>query len=114
MSSFIPDKTTAYELRQEDNGWWYALGHALPFINVLIIPFYALKRRTITPFIFILISNAFIRIPIKHLLADNYSSYVGYVMIISIISKTLLVKLGINRARGFASDKLRTESISDE
>ena len=44
--SIKPSLFKAYQLRQKDNGWGYAIAHIIPLLWI----YYAFSRKTLTPF----------------------------------------------------------------
>ena len=46
-------KLEGFQNRQKDVGWGYAIAHIVPFVGL----YYAITRRTITPFLFAFLGN---------------------------------------------------------
>ena len=98
----------AYELRQKDAGWGRAVAHLIPFYGL----YYAISRRTITPFLYALVIHHLVSlvlyaislIIITELLdwlsLEPTTEWAGEVAVsIALAAQTIGVKLGINQAR---------------
>ncbi len=106
-------KRRAYELRQKDTGWGRAIAHFIPFYGL----YYAISRRTITPFFYAFgITLITITIIIESLnllsleLTTEWAEGVaGLMELPAVTAQTIGVKLGINKARKYARIILETE-----
>ena len=95
--SIKPSLIKAYQLRQKDNGWGYAISHIIPFIWI----YYAFTRKTLTPFgANILVSGICGFLP-------------GEAWVIQFLFIPLATKAAINQAREFGKQKLKENGISD-
>ncbi len=93
--------------RQKDIGWGYALAHWIPFVFI----YYAISRRTITPFLFGLlggISVGLLTSIILNVSNPNISEEdtEGLVSLALIVANPFLTKKGIDQSREFAKIKL--------
>ena len=93
--------------RQKDTGWGYAFAHLIPFVWI----YYAITRRTITPFLYqtcgmfiigfsIGVVFAIINPNVKVETLENLANLGG------LIGSPLLVKKGIDKSRLYAKNKL--------
>ena len=87
----------AYKLRQNDNGWGYAVAHVIPLVWI----YYAISRKTITPFIYCFI------------LSFICGLVFGEAWAISYLFSPFATKAAIGSARAFAKKKLKEHDISD-
>ena len=108
--SIGPGLIRAYKLRQQDNGWGYAFAHLIPIVPI----YYAITRRTITPYL-IFFSVSFVSIVFTLMISAALGEVVpNNSLTISrrlfmIASTPFITKFGINKARKYA--KLRLEKI---
>ena len=101
------EKVNAFRLRQRDTGWGYAWAHLVPFVGL----YYAVTRRTITPFLVDLLGS--IAITIVFLIPavaieDEQASVMFSILgnLTAIAATPFLVKNGIDRARKAAHKSL--------
>ena len=103
----MTSKKEGWSNRQKDTGWGYAFAHLLPFVWI----YYAITRRTITPFLYqfggtiaigfsIGFVSAFINPSVDDETVGNLGTLGG------LIGAPFLVKKGIDQSRIFAKDKL--------
>ena len=112
------DKNIAFRRRLKDTGWGYALAsYLIPFIGI----YYAISRRTITPFLYVLIGEIIFYIVLFLLgnIATAISQGLGlFIFGLGYISSfalgIYLVKLGINQSRLYAKSKLKEIGNSSE
>ncbi len=107
-------KRRTYELRQKDTGWGRVIAHLIPFYGL----YYAISRRTITPFFYAfgisLIGFGISLIILSLLSLETTTEWaegvVGVSWVLAVnIPQTIGVKLGINKARKYARIILETE-----
>ena len=93
--------------RLKDTGWGYAFAHCLPFVWI----YYAITRRTITPFLYqfcgaivIGFCIGFVSGMVNPRIDDETVESLGTLG--ALIGSPLLVKKGIDQSRLFAKKKL--------
>ena len=100
-------KTEGWSNRQKDTGWGYAFAHWIPFVWI----YYAITRRTITPFLY-QIGGAFIvgfsigfvsAIVNPNVDEDTLEGLGG---LGGVVATPLLVKKGIDKSRKFGKKQL--------
>ena len=103
----MTSKIEGWSNRQKDTGWGYAFAHLLPFVWI----YYAITRRTITPFLYqfcgaivIGFCIGFISGMVNPKIEDEIVESFGTVG--ALIGSPLLVKKGIDQSRLFAKNKL--------
>jgi len=100
------DARLAFEARQEDIGWGRAFAHWIPFYGL----YYAINRRTITPWAFAFAGNVVTAFTLGFFVAlanpqvtekqlDNLGS-------LSLLAMPVWVKMGINSSRKQGAKKL--------
>ena len=100
-------KIEGWNNRQKDKGWGYAFAHLIPFVWI----YYAITRRTITPFLYqtcgafvigfcIGIVSAIVNPNVEDETVESLGT-LG-----ALIGTPLLVKKGIDKSRLFAKNKL--------
>ena len=104
-------KLEGYQNRQKDTSWGYSIAHVIPFVWI----YYAITRRTITPFLFSFLGNFAVGLifgVIVALLNPNFSSKEveesGF--IIGLVTTPIFTKKGIEKARRYGKDKLRSDT----
>ena len=100
-------KKEGYSKRQKDIGWGYALAHLIPFVAI----YYAISRRTVTPFLFAFIGNitiGFIFGFFYALINPNFNekNLENSATLLSLVTTPVLTKKGIEKARIFGRNKL--------
>ena len=110
----LPDwKVKAFQRRQKDQGWGYAVGQILTPIGL----YYAITRRTLTPIAYDVIGSLLI----GFFVPTAYSNFAPTLSIeqitivswlASIAATPLLAKTGIDNARDFAKQQLESHNIS--
>ena len=103
----MTSKIEGWSNRQKDTGWGYAFAHLLPFVWI----YYAITRRTITPFCFqicgtfaIVMSIGFVSVIVNPNVDEESIENLGTIG--ALIWSPLLVKKGIDQSRLFAKNKL--------
>ena len=104
----MTSKIEAWSNRQKDTGWGYALAHLLPFVWI----YYAITRRTITPFLY-QVCGAFsigfciglVSVIVNPNIEEESVESLGTLG--ALIGSPLLVKKGIDQSRLFAKNKLK-------
>jgi len=110
----LPDwKVKAFQRRQQDQGWGYAVGQILTPIGL----YYAITRRTLTPIAYDVIGSLLIGffVPTAYsyfapTLSIEQITIVSWLA--SIAATPLLAKTGIDNARDFAKQQLESNNIS--
>ena len=110
----LPDwKVKAFQRRQQDQGWGYAVGQILTPIGL----YYAITRRTLTPIAYDVIGSLLIGffVPTAYsyfapTLSIEQITVVSWLA--SITATPLLAKTGIDNARDFAKQQLESNNIS--
>ena len=104
----MTSKIEGWSNRQKDTGWGYAFAHLLPFVWI----YYAITRRTITPFFYqicgafaIGLSIGFVSVIVNPNVDEESIENLGTIG--AIIGSPLLVKKGIDQSRLFAKNKLK-------
>ena len=97
--SIKPGLIKAYKLRQQDDGWGYAFAHMIPLVWI----YYAISRKTITPFLYALPQWI-----LSSIIFGNYY-IIAWLILTPIISK-----FAINNAREYAKQKLKEKGISGD
>ncbi len=104
----LPDSVRkSFEARQEDTGWGRAFAHWIPFYGL----YYAINRRTITPWAFAFGGNVVTAFTLGFLVAlanpqvtekqlENMGS-------LSLLAMPVWVKMGINSSRKQGAKKLQ-------
>ena len=102
-------KIDGWSNRQKDTGWGYAFAHLLPFVWI----YYAITRRTITPFLYqfcgafaIGFSIGFFSVIVNPNVDEESIENIGTIG--AFIGSPLLVKKGIIQSRLFAKNKLNS------
>lgn len=95
--SISPSLIEAYKLRQKDSGWGYAVAHVIPLVWI----YYAISRKTITPFVYSFILSFF------------FGLVFGEYWAICYLFLPFATKAAIGNAREFAKKKLKEHDISD-
>ena len=104
----MTSKTKGWSNRQKDKGWGYAFAHWLPFVWI----YYAITRRTITPF-FYQVGGGFVVGFSVGLVALVVNPKVDNVILGNLvrmaggIASPFLVKKGIDQSRKFGKEKLK-------
>ncbi len=105
----MTSKIEGWSNRQKDTGWGYAFAHLLPFIWI----YYAITRRTITPFFYqicgafaIGLSIGFVSVMVNPNVDEETIENLGTIG--ALIGSSLLVKKGIDQSRLFAKNKLNS------
>ena len=103
----MTSKIEGWSNRQRDTGWGYSFAHLLPFVWI----YYAITRRTITPFLYqicgaftIGFSIGFISVLVNPNVEDETVESLGTIG--ALLGSPFLVKKGINKSRLFAKNKL--------
>ena len=103
----MTSKIEGWSNRQKDTGWGYAFAHWIPFFWI----YYAITRRTITPFLYqtcgafvIGFSIGFVSGLVNPNVEDETVESLGTLG--ALIGSPLLVKKGIDQSRLFAKNKL--------
>ena len=103
----MTSKIEGWSNRQKDTGWGYALAHLLPFVWI----YYAITRRTVTPFLHQILgafaigfSIGFVSVLVNPNVEDE--TVENLVTLGVLIGSPLLVKKGIDQSRIFAKNKL--------
>ncbi len=103
----MTSKIEGWSNRQKDESWGYAFAHLLPFVWI----FYAITRRTITPFLYQICGSLAIGLGIGFIsgmvnpnIEDETVESLGTLG--ALIGSPLLVKKGIDKSRLFAKNKL--------
>ena len=96
--SIKPGLIKAYKLRQQDDGWGYAFAHIIPLVWI----YYAITRRTITPFLY------------SFILGFVFSAIFGEAWVIAYLFSPLVFKFAIRNAREYAKQKLKENGISGD
>ena len=103
----MTSKKEGFSNRQKDTGWGYAFAHLIPLVWI----YYAITRRTITPFLYqtcgvfvigfsIGLLSAIFNPNVKVETVENLATLGG------LIGSPLLVKKGIDQSRLYAKNKL--------
>ena len=103
----MTSKIEGWSNRQKDTGWGYAFAHLIPFVWI----YYAITRRTITPFLYqtcgafvIGFAIGFVSAIVNPNVEDETVESLGTLG--ALIGSPLLVKKGIDQSRLFAKKKL--------
>ena len=96
--SIKPGLIKAYKLRQQDDGWGYAVAHVIPLVWI----YYAISRKTITPFVYCFILSFICGI------------IFGEAWAISYLFIPFATKFAIRNAREYAKQKLKEKGISGD
>ena len=96
--SIKPGLIKAYKLRQQDDGWGYAFAHIIPLVWI----YYAISRKTITPFVYCFILSFICGI------------IFGEAWAICYLFIPFATKLAIRNAREYAKQKLKEKGISGD
>ena len=96
--SIKPGLIKAYKLRQQDDGWGFAVAHIIPLVWI----YYAFSRKTITPFVYASILSFIFAI----IFGEAWGIYILFVPFTS--------KFAIRNAREFAKQKLKENGISGD
>ena len=104
----MTSKIEGWSNRQKDKGWGYAFAHLLPFVWI----YYAITRRTITPFLHQICGTFAIGLSIGFVsvIANpnvDEESIENLITIGALIGSPLFVKKGIDQSRLFAKNKLK-------
>ena len=100
-------KLEGFQNRQKDIGWGYAVAHIVPFVGL----YYAITRRTITPFLFAFLGNlaiGFIYGFIFAIINPNYDEkeLENSGTLIGLVTTPILAKKGIEKARKYGKEKI--------
>ena len=105
----MTSRNIGWSNRQKDTGWGYALAHLLPFVWI----YYAITRRTITPFLYqvcgafsIGICIGFVSVIVNPNIEEESVESLGTLG--ALIGSPLFVKKGIDQSRLFAKNKLNS------
>ena len=103
----MTSKIEGWSNRQKDTGWGYAFAHCIPFVWI----YYAITRRTITPFLYQTCGAFVIGFTIGFASAMVYPTFEDETLeslgtLGALIGSPLLVKKGIDQSRLFAKNKL--------
>ena len=95
-------KLEGFQNRQKDVGWGYAIAHIVPFVGL----YYAITRRTITPFLFAFLGNLAIGFTYGFIVAiinPNYDEekLENSATLIGLVTAPILAKKGIEKARKY-------------
>ena len=93
-------KLEGFQNRQKDTRWGYSIAHLIPFVWL----YYAITRRTITPFLFSLLGNVAVGVIFGIIVAilnptadakkvEESSLFIG------LVTTPILAKKGIEKAR---------------
>tara|TARA_Y100001968_G_C19105120_1_gene594483 strand:- start:34 stop:354 length:321 start_codon:yes stop_codon:yes gene_type:complete len=93
--------------RQKDTGWGYAFAHLIPFVWI----YYAITRRTITPFLYQIGGGIILgfsigvvsAIVIPNVEDDTLEGLGG---LVGVVATPVLAKKGIDKARKFGKKQL--------
>ncbi len=103
----MTSKIEGWSNRQKDTGWGYAFAHCIPFVWI----YYAITRRTITPFLYqtcgafvIGFSIGFVSAIVNPNFEDEKIENLASIG--ALIGSPLLVKKGVDQSRLFAKSKL--------
>lgn len=102
-------KIEGFQNRQKDIGWGYAIAHIVPFVGI----YYAITRRTITPFLFVVLG--------KFAIGFTYGMIIGIfnpvydenklensATLIGLVTTPILAKKGIDKARNYVKEKINS------
>ena len=93
----------AFQLRQQDIGWGYALAHIIPFVGI----FYAFSRKTITPFLITIGVNLSAGFLVGILMFQSSEEETNIVAtLFSFVTTPVAAKVGITKARTYAKKRL--------
>ena len=100
-------KLEGFQNRQKDVGWGYAVAHLVPFVGL----YYAITRRTITPFLFAFLGNIAIGFTLGALVAITNPNYdekelENSATLIGLVTTPILAKKGIEKARKYGKEKI--------
>ena len=100
-------KLEGFQNRQKDVGWGYAIAHMVPFVGL----YYAITRRTITPFLFAFLGNIAIGFTYGFFFAiinPNYDEkeLENSATLIGLVTTPILTKKGIEKARKYGKEKI--------
>ena len=100
-------KLEGFQNRQKDVGWGYAIAHIVPFVGL----YYAITRRTITPFLFAFLGNlaiGFVYGFIFAIINPNYDEkeLENSATLIGLVTTPILTKKGIDKARKYGKEKI--------
>ena len=100
-------KLEGFQNRQKDIGWGYAVAHIVPFVGL----YYAITRRTITPFLFAVLGNfalGFAYGIIVAIIIPNYDEkkLENSATLIGLVTTPILAKKGIEKARNYGKEKI--------
>ena len=100
-------KLEGFKNRQKDVGWGYAIAHIVPFVGL----YYAITRRTITPFLFAFLGNLAIGFTyglIVAIIIPNYDEekLENSATLIGLVTVPILAKKGIEKARKYGKEKI--------
>ena len=105
----MTSKIDGWSNRQKDTSWGYAFAHLLPFVWI----YYAITRRTITPFLHQIcgtfavgLSIGFVSVIVNPNVDEESIENLGTIGVL--IGSPLLVKKGIDQSRLFAKNKLNS------
>ena len=93
----------AFQKRQQDTGWGRAFAHLIPFYGF----YYAITRRTITPYLFNFVgifTITFLSSLTNPDMDEKQQRQAG--LLINLLGTPVLVKAGIDKARDYAYRKL--------
>ena len=102
----------AFKRRQKDTGWGYAMAHLVPFVGI----YYAINRRTITPFLFSFLGAIAIGFTYGVLFAIINPNYDEQELetsgtLIGLVTTPILTKQGMEKARRYAKKRLLQDSF---
>ena len=93
----------AFQLRQQDIGWGFALAHLIPFVGI----FYAFSRKTITPFLIAIGVNFSTAFLVGFLMFQSSEEELNTVVtLLTFVTTPVAAKVGITKARTYAKKRL--------
>ena len=100
-------KTEGWSNRQKDTGWGYAFAHWIPFVWI----YYAITRRTITPFLYQIGGAFIVGFSIGFVAAIvnpkvDEETLDGLAGLGGVVASPLVVKKGIDKSRKFGKKQL--------
>jgi len=95
-------KERAWYRRQSDTSWGRAFAHLVP-----LYPFYyAFRRNTITPILYLIMFGAVMGFFVAHLGPADKKKSDNFEFLIGIVATPVLAKMGIDRARKYGKLRL--------
>ena len=100
-------KVDVWRKRQKDTGWGYAVAHMIPGVSI----YYALTRRTMTPYLYTL--SVSIAVTLLTLIIISKGSKIDLSSrLMSLPLQCLAAKMGIEKARKYGEQQLN--AIKDQ